>query len=1461
MEKQRKWQFLLILAVVVLTVYNILPTVFYYLKPLKDPVSSAAAEAIAESLVKRLDDLEKGTVDWLHSYCELIRVKPLSVSIDPENRQLALVAFAKEEEARRLRGFLPRAGSLIPFGPAQLSVPPQDESAKEVIVQRKIPVRFESQDFSYLPKHDPRILDDRMEKIALVLAGPSVPSLYLGVLQPGNAPFPVIEALASEVLAIAETFGDESGLGARYAARFTQGKFADKNGAIQNLALGLDEAISAIRKEKSRLKDLEDEAQNLALLEKKEKSFEAAKDYLKKHSARFAAGMEPWSGSQIRQSLKSSHRIDLAEFHPFFSELSVDLQKDRIVLKFKPEAEGFRFSGKNKERFERLVVDELARVGREALEDLIPGEAEVAIPLHRLSNPSGYLVLDQKKLAERVSKQLQASLKFQWRPSHPDLAALPIVDFSTYQTLPVVQKALCLVVASPLISQSPDLDGMQSNSIYIAAKGIEKIAKHYELFPDSELASLFKDDFRRLAEILQWDGFAAYPGSARSTFAGAGDFLFEKPNFTASLLAGSREDFIVRGMKEMAVIELGDVEQRIAAENKIETEIHEDLLKWKDEYRTAQVSIDPKVRFDVPKPAKGAFWNNILLSVRKYWRGDTRKIIRWGLDLSGGKSIQIELLDASRLPIADDAALKTGINELYNRVNKMGVSEVSIRQVGHQIVLDFPGSQSMSASELIKASTMYFHVVNEQFSPSNPALGESVNRFLQEIWNEATVTGRKDPESLNAIAYKHLHTQQGEIRSRAAETLWENGLRLSEWSDRAASSALETDVSKIVCLRGKDFTEWQNQTHPLMIVFRNWAIEGAHLENIHAGYDPAKGNFLSFDVASSVDAGGKKIHPREPFYAWTSRYSKDKVLGSPLEKSSRGRGWRMAVLLNDAVISSPTLDAGLQTSAMISGNFTQREVNRLAADLKAGSLTYTPQILSEKNVSPELGARDRMKGITATAFALILVIGAMVAYYRFGGLVASIAVLFNLLILWATLQNLGASLTLAGLAAVILTVGMAVDANVLVFERIKEEFAESGNIRSALSAGYKKAYSAIIDSNVTTIIAALILLNFDAGPIKSFAVNLIIGIASSMFTALFMTRFYFTGWAQNPKNTRLKMSNWLRSTDWDFLKKAKLAFVISFAIIAVGGALLVAKRNSIFGMDFTGGYALNLELQATGAPHYVEGVEKALIAAGAAPSDFQIRELDPKNHLRILFGTSLEEPNKPFHAMPIENANSSVSKNPRIEWLVGALHKEGIVLSPQSLSQIDSNWTAMSGQMSDSMRNNALIGLAVAFIAIFIYLALRFEYKFAAAALVCLFHDVLITLGALGLLRFMGLAIQIDLNTIAALMTIIGYSLNDTIIIFDRIREEMRTPGHKKLTEIVNFSLNATLSRTTITSGTTLLVLIALVLFGGPSIFGFALVMTIGVFFGTMSSWFIASPLMIFFQRREEGKPVASHSS
>ena len=566
----------------------------------------------------------------------------------------------------------------------------------------------------------------------------------------------------------------------------------------------------------------------------------------------------------------------------------------------------------------------------------------------------------------------------------------------------------------------------------------------------------------------------------------------------------------------------------------------------------------------------------------------------------------------------------------------------------------------------------------------------------------------------------------------------------------------------------------------------------------------------------------------------------------------------MAVLLNESVITSPSLGYAIRDGGSIEGSFTQREISQLEADLKAGSLSFTPRILSEKNVSPELGVKERNFGILATVIALALVVICMMAYYRFGGIIASIAVIVNLLIMWATLQNIGATLTLATIAGGILTLGMAVDANVLVFERIREEFMLSGRLASSVHAGYRKAFSAIFDSNVTTIIAALVLTQFDSGPIKGFAITLIIGIASSMFTALFMTRYFFAGWVQNPKHTKLNMSQFIKGTKFNFMKYGKLAGILACSIILAGSFLFMKQRNTILGMDFTGGYSLNIELTPQADTNYREAIEKALVAKGASSRDFQVRQLTPNNHIRLFLSKAMQEAGNPFFEMPTETDNPGSSytyeTNPRLLWIVDAIESGGLALSADSLEGLHLHWSEISGQLSDSMRNSALIGLGIAILCILGYITYRFEFKYALASTLCLGHDIAITLASISILNYFGITLQIDLNTIAALMTIVGYSLNDTIIVFDRVREDLQTMKKSSFVEIINHALNITLSRTTMTSMTTLLVLLPLVLLGGSTIFAFALVMIIGVVFGTLSSLFIAAPILNYFQVRQKEK-------
>ena len=1395
MEKKRKMQLALILAVMFLTVYNILPTLFFYAQPLKSELSPEAAAKEAAAIAKRVDSLEEQSVEWLGSYCQGLSLSPRKISLNPDYSGLVTLEFSKSEEAGKFKKFFPRAGSLIPFVHSQLSLIPSD-NPKTVLIQRKLDLPLgEGQMLHYIPKYEGEafspqyqaLLHDRAEAVTKAALSPTA-------LPMDADPLP---SLASAVLDIAKFYESHPELAHRLATHFAR--------SVDPAAL--KESLSQKR---DQLK--------LAPDEKLEHKLASAELFLKKHAGLFTA-------SPVKSGL------ELGKNHPFF--YTIENGKEALHLHLHSDVVSIlKTETGEKHLLEQMLIDEAAKLARLTNETILQTNVGYQIPLQEMEKVSGLLAIPLDQHAKNFSAKILATLKSEWHPSHPDLIDLSILTEGEYAALPLEKKGLSLVVSAPAVDTSSLSPSLQNQSIYVVVKGINHLLRTYENASKSAPAQAFIKDFQSLSEILHRFGFAGHPGSYWKDLSQ--DFVFEKRNFYAPLLAATRENFKVFGSKKTAFLELSDLEQRILTVNKIETQIHEELVKWNDDYQSSKVSLNPATRFDFPKPTRNLFWDNLKLSLAKMVRGDERKIIRWGLDLSGGKTVQLELSDQNNAVVTEESAIKQGINELFNRVNKMGVSDVSIRQMGHHIVLDFPGSQALSASDLIKASSMYFHVVNEKFSNFNQPLAAVSDRFLTEVWNEALISNKKDPESIQQIAYRHLH---GEVPSESAKLLLESGLTLANPKDPSNERKLSESLSKVVLFRSDEAQETR-VAHPLLIVFNAHVLEGANLENIRANYDPSKGNFLSFEV--------RKGAPQEQLHSWTSAFSKEAIQGSSKEDISRGRGWRMAVLLNDRVISAPTLESALKDNASISGSFTQREVNQLASDLKAGSLTFTPRILSEKNVSPELGQADRMKGIGASIAALLLVIGAMVVYYRFAGIVASIAVLFNLLILWAVLQNLGASLSLASIAGIILTVGMAVDANVLVFERMKEEFAQSKRIASAIHAGYEKAFSAIVDSNVTTIIAALILLNFDAGPIKAFAISMIIGIASSMFTALFMTRFYFNGWLKNPNHTTLKMSNWVKASQYDFLKKANFAFSCAALIIVLGGSFLVAKRSTLFGMDFTGGYALPIETISTTSS---EKIGDALQQGGASPSDFHLRRLQ-SNQYELLLGMGMEQPGKPFHKLPLEIEQ----KNPRIEWVVNALHQGGVQLSPSSEKMLPNNWATMSGQMSESMRNNAILGLLLAFVGIFVYIAFRFEYKYAIAALLCLFHDVLITLGLIGLLHALKVPVQIDLNTIAALMTIIGYSLNDTIIIFDRIREDTRLYPHRPMREIVNRSVNTTLSRTSITSGTTLLVLLALLFFGGASMFSFSLVMVIGIIFGTLSSWFIASPLMLFFHSKESPK-------
>lgn len=1479
MEKQKRWQLLLIVTVLLLTLYNILPTLFYYSQPLRAPIDQPRAEQVAGEIALRVNRLEDDAVAWIQSFNKLIGVKAQSVSLRKDDPRLIDVVFENSKDLERFNKILPHAGARVPFLPAQLDLyAGESKDGNTATVVRQIGGHLEPSPalFSYIPKYEAdgtlspaykALVWDRVETLALALGGQSPLARQIEAIESSpQSSDEVTLALAEEIVELERTTQKMPELSKRAWNTLFQGGEGEKGTAF----------IKRLEIAKAKLSD-----------EKKKATLDKAIQVLKRNEASFKNPGAILTQKELRKSLQEAPIVDgqtiltLGGHNPLIQSLVIDYADDKITFVFFDDVQRVKGAEAKseeaaylKEKLQQLIYNEIARVGRQADENIMPSEEGFAIRLSELPDTTGFLALNLGELAEKQASSLMSQLSSSWNPTHPDLTkeAYPVRTWNDFQKETASDKKLGLVIFSPSMVEEEAPQGFKKGSIYVIARGLNLIQEKAQVSGSKPLTQALERDLNQLKTILTQNGFIGYSGASYGLDKEfAKDYIFELDDYYGALIQATREEFQVKGTKKQAILPFTDVEQRILTRNKIDDRIQEDLLKWKDEYGAAQVSLDPTARYLVPAPTQNPFWSNFKINVAKYFGGDDRKILKWGLDLSGGKVVRIGLRDKNGQTVTNPEDIKQSVNELYTRINKMGVSERTIRVENNNIVLEFPGSQAMSATDLVKASQMTFHIVNEKFSSPTSPYKAAVNQFLQDVWNEAVVTNRKTQEDINEIAWKHLGgsafgQREAAPVSEAAKTLIDAGLVFANPHEKNISGVFNDELTSLSVLKGEDFSEWGGNTHPLLFVFRNYALEGSNLTNIQVGYDPSKGNLLSFNVKRSYEGKNAPAgSPRDDFYTWTSQFSEEKIAGTPKEVFTRGNGWRMAVVLNGHVITMPTLQQAIKDNASISGRFSQREVNQLAADLKGGSLSFTPRILSEQNISAELGTEERAKGIVASLVALALVAVAMIGYYRFAGLVATIAVLVNILIMWGVLQNLDAALTLPGIAGIVLTIGMAVDANVLVFERIREEFAASGRIASAIQAGYRKAFSAIFDSNITTIMAALILIQFDSGPIKGFAVSLIIGIFSSMFTALFMTRYFFAGWVKNPANKELKMSHWIQNTSIDFLGKAKPAILISLIVMLLGGALFYKERKTIFGMDFTGGYSLNVEVEPkAGVDNYRLLAIEALQASGASATDLDVRQLTLPNQLRIALSQKMEEPGHPFNGLPYELTDGEFlydyQKNPRMDWVVKSLEAHGLTLSDYTLQNLNNNWSVVSGQLSDAMRNNALLGLAIALLSILIYITFRFEFKYAVGAVVALIHDVIITLGILAFFNWLGFAVQIDLQVVGAIMTIIGYSLNDTIIVFDRIREDLKVLRRLSFYDAVNHALNVTLSRTLMTSGTTLLVLFALVLLGGSSIFAFSLVMTIGVLIGTLSSLFIASPVMLWLHDKE-AKQLKLHNT
>ena len=532
-------------------------------------------------------------------------------------------------------------------------------------------------------------------------------------------------------------------------------------------------------------------------------------------------------------------------------------------------------------------------------------------------------------------------------------------------------------------------------------------------------------------------------------------------------------------------------------------------------------------------------------------------------------------------------------------------------------------------------------------------------------------------------------------------------------------------------------------------------------------------------------------------------------------------GLPCAIVLDDQVISAPVIrEPILGGTGQISGSFTVQGANDLAILLRAGALPATLTVIEERTVGPGLGADSIAAGEIAGVIGAILVVGFMLVAYGFLGLVANIALIANVIMIIALLTVLGATLTLPGIAGIVLTVGMAVDSNVLIYERIREEHKSGRSLIQSIDVGFSRAFATILDANITTLIAAVILFYLGSGPVRGFAITLAIGIVTTVFTAFTLTRWLVAEWVRRrrPKELPRGLLGRLKGdTHIRFMGIRRFTFMTS-AALSVASMVLFATVNMNYGIDFKGGSMIELQSKADQAD--IADIRARLSELNLG--DMQVQEFGSPRE--VLIRVQAQDGG--------DNAEQSV-----ITMIRGELE------DAYDFRRVEVVGPTVSGELARA----GTIAVIAALMAILVYIWFRFEWQFALGAIVATLHDVVLTIGI-----FVISGVEFNLSSIAAVLTIVGYSLNDTVVVYDRVRENLRRYKKKPLPELIDLSINQMLTRTILTSLTTMLALVALYAFGGEVIRSFTFAMIFGVAVGTYSSIFIAAPVLILFKLRPD---------
>jgi len=792
-----------------------------------------------------------------------------------------------------------------------------------------------------------------------------------------------------------------------------------------------------------------------------------------------------------------------------------------------------------------------------------------------------------------------------------------------------------------------------------------------------------------------------------------------------------------------------------------------------------------------------------------------------------------------------DESITSAFEVLRKRIDKFGVTQPNIQRLGNsgRILVELPGAKDINRVKGLLQSTAqleFWHVYK------NTELGNflaQANNVLKNVVNE-------------------------EEEETATQT------------DTTATDA-DSDIDELLA-ESEDTTQVSTGNNPLFDLVESPGFQGGPVIAYFSVQDTAKvNNYLEMSQVRSILPADQRYAK----FAWGIPEDEEGVVGLYALKGNRnmepplsgdvitdaqqtydqmgrvavsmqmdGRGakaWEemtglastqqsnIAIVLDNTVYSAPGVSTGPISGGRseISGDFSITEGQDLANVLRAGKLPASADIIQSEIVGPSLGQEAIDSGIWSFGIALIFVLIWMIFYYGKAGLFADVALAVNILFIFGILAGLGAVLTLPGIAGIVLTIGISVDANVLIFERIREELAKGKVQKDAIKDGFNNALSSILDANITTGLTGFILLILGTGPIKGFATTLLIGIATSLFTAIFITRLFIDGYGKNGKSLEFSTGatkNLFRNVKIDWLGKRKVAYLISGILIILSvGSLLVQGLNQ--GVDFVGGRTYTVRFDQDVNP---TDVEQDLIAEfGSA----EAKTFGPNNQLKITTKYKVDEESTEVDNEIQESMFDALqaylpSDLTYDEFTTGGAEKElGIMQSMK-----------VGPTIADDIKNDSFWAILGSLVVIFLYILLRFrKWQFSIGAVAAVAHDVIIVLGIFSLLyKVMPFSMEINQAFIAAILTVIGYSLNDTVVVFDRIREFVNEHTSWSLGRTVNSALDSTISRTLNTSLTTLIVLLAIFIFGGESIRGFMFALIIGVIVGTYSSLFIATPVM-----------------